>query len=293
MCFYPILANATPLAKQEELFKRNKRIVGGEYVNIESQPWLASIQRGGYHKCVGSIISEYTILTTASCVDECLQQPMIVRVGSSRTDSGGMWHRVIAVKKHEKYIQDMKSFVKISNNVALIKVSPPFEFGKNVAKIQLADIGRKVDQGTIVSIAGWGSVSSKGTPIIELKGTNLLVTNSSDCARAYGDSTGTQIRLNKQFCASADDSGFCYSDIGAPLVEQKTQIGIASWSIGCADSRYSGVYTEVAEYREWIDLHSQIMELSNYEEKRMSTVCPTIIKSASDKSYAIPSVFGQ
>ena len=44
----------------------------------------------------------------------------------------------------------------------------------------------------------------------------------------------------------------CHSDPGAPLVLDGEQVGIASWSIGCADDAKPGVYTSIPKLLSWI-----------------------------------------
>lgn len=42
-------------------------------------------------------------------------------------------------------------------------------------------------------------------------------------------------------------------DSGGPLVvDGDTLVGVVSWGWGCADPKYSGVYTYVQNYLDWI-----------------------------------------
>ncbi|CAF4356403.1 unnamed protein product, partial [Adineta steineri] len=63
-----------------------------------------------------------------------------------------------------------------------------------------------------------------------------------------------------QFCAGVVGGGkdTCQGDSGGPLMRfeptQKRWVlaGITSFGLGCADPRYSGVYTRVSAYRDWL-----------------------------------------
>jgi secreted trypsin-like serine protease len=73
------------------------------------------------------------------------------------------------------------------------------------------------------------------------------------CQDAYGASKVGQ----GQICAGKGGKDSCSGDSGGPLVAfdekgQPFQVGVVSWGIGCADSRYPGIYTRVSAYAAWI-----------------------------------------
>lgn len=45
------------------------RIVGGEVTSIDEHPYQISLEYGSGHRCGGSILDEYTILTAAHCTN--------------------------------------------------------------------------------------------------------------------------------------------------------------------------------------------------------------------------------
>lgn len=56
-------------------------------------------------------------------------------------------------------------------------------------------------------------------------------------------------------CAGYVDGGrdTCQGDSGGPLVCDGFIQGIVSWGIECGERFHPGVYTKVANYRNWID----------------------------------------
>ena len=68
------------------------------------------------------------------------------------------------------------------------------------------------------------------------------------------------------FCAGNEKGGIdsCQGDSGGPLVVPHTNIygkkiyelaGIVSWGIGCARAGLPGVYTQVSNYIDWIEVN--------------------------------------
>lgn len=57
------------------------------------------------------------------------------------------------------------------------------------------------------------------------------------------------------FCAGVKGGGkdACQGDSGGPLTTNGVQMGIISWGVRCADADIPGIYTNVAQFRTWID----------------------------------------
>lgn len=59
------------------------------------------------------------------------------------------------------------------------------------------------------------------------------------------------------FCCGSDEVEMdtCTGDIGSPLVHNRTLYGITSYGPECGIPNSAAVYTNVAEFRDWIDFH--------------------------------------
>ena len=58
------------------------------------------------------------------------------------------------------------------------------------------------------------------------------------------------------FCAGEVGVGgkdACQGDSGGPVTYNGNVVGATSWGYGCAYPNYPGVYTDLAQYRDFID----------------------------------------
>jgi len=68
--------------------------------------------------------------------------------------------------------------------------------------------------------------------------------------------------LHQSFTCAGGESGkdTCTGDGGSPLVcpDPKNpgryyQAGLVAWGIGCGDKNVPGVYTDVSQFKQWVD----------------------------------------
>ena len=111
-------------------------------------------------------------------------------------------------------------------------------------------------------VMGWGTTSS-GDLASALAEASVPVVSTSSCVASgsYPGPPSTQLTVTDvMMCAGLPNGGTdaCQGDSGGPLVAygddcQPVQWGIVSWGIGCALKDKPGVYTNVANYIDWIN----------------------------------------
>ncbi|XDV11711.1 hypothetical protein PO909_000569 [Leuciscus waleckii] len=90
-----------------------------------------------------------------------------------------------------------------------------------------------------------------------LQEVKIPIVNNSVCNNTYG---GINVSItNNMICAgllNQGGKGPCQGDSGGPMASRKgslwIQSGIVSFSAGCADPNYPGVYSRVSQYQDWI-----------------------------------------
>lgn len=100
-----------------------------------------------------------------------------------------------------------------------------------------------------------------GTYQSELRKVEVPIVNRIDCQnRLRTSKLGPYFQLHSSFiCAGGETNrDTCQGDGGGPLVcptatGQYFQAGIISWGIGCGSSNLPAVYTNVAQFTEWIN----------------------------------------
>ncbi|KAI9585604.1 hypothetical protein GQX74_001451 [Glossina fuscipes] len=231
-------------------WKPEPRIVGGSDSDIKSFPYQVSVQTNGVHRCGGVIYNRYIIITAAHCLVDA-PDDVRIRAGSSEWHSGGV---VIKVRNYE--IHNGYSSQTIVNDIALLRLSSPLRFSTKIQPIKLATAVPDDNAAAIVS--GWG-ITSEGALDIpdQLKSVEVAIISRSNCASSTY-SYGSSIKPS-MICAAGAEKSACQRDSGGPLVSDGLLVGIVSWSEGCADPKYPGVYVDVAELHLWIIQTSHLL----------------------------------
>ncbi|KAH0950523.1 hypothetical protein HN011_001114 [Eciton burchellii] len=232
-----------------------------EYVDIEDFPYHVSVQIAGQHVCSGAFIHESWIMTAASCVFRAKNKSLTisVRVHTSLVSTGGNELEISHLVIHE-YFDKYLYF----NDIALMKLKSPAEFGEKLLPIALPERQEeRLRDGTLCIVTGWkrtlNTRSAGSTSKNQLAAAVVATMNHDTCELAMPKYKP----LSKEMlCAinSTHPSETCQGDLGAPLVSEQTLIGILSYGLGCESNEYPGVYTRVSSYLPWIFQNSGVQQ---------------------------------
>lgn len=108
------------------------------------------------------------------------------------------------------------------------------------------------------TVVGWGKKSQEDLFSEVLLKINVTTLTNEDCKKVKVLSSHLS---DSMLCAYGDNVDACQGDSGGPLLykanEDKEEIiGVVSWGVGCAQPGIPGVYSRVADYLEWIALHT-------------------------------------
>jgi secreted trypsin-like serine protease len=135
--------------------------------------------------------------------------------------------------------------------------------------------------------------SNEVSPV--LRKVNISIISNMECAKQYG----ADFHAHKMICAGVEEGGkdACQGDSGGPLLcsdyhDGNTLCGIVSFGFGCARPEFSGVYTKVAYYADWITWEQEKDANPNtkfvwkpFNSTSSSTVSPVHIKNGTGVSY--------
>ncbi|XP_057341819.1 polyserase-2-like [Microplitis mediator] len=237
--WYPIINPFTP----------NGRIVGGKPTDIKEVPHQVSLQVYGFAFCGGTIVAEDWVLTAAHCAVYSASA-IEVRAGTATKGSGGTLHGVSKIIVHENFKTNRYGIP--INDVALMKLSKPFDVDEFRQPIDLFKYQEEAAEGIHSTITGWGATVEGGSTPDVLNTVDVPIISKTECHDAYLSFGGLP---EGQICAAYPEGGkdACQGDSGGPLTIEGRLAGIVSWGNGCARPGYPGVYTEVASFRDWID----------------------------------------
>lgn len=229
-------------------------MVGGTNSTIEEYPYVVVLKMFHYIQiCTGTIISPNHILTAAQCVKQITKNnsnKYRVHAGNTLIGQGGTFHRIQNISIH--------NYTGSINDLAVIKLQNRIIFGPTKDHIDMFGSGEEIKNGSIATAIGWGNLDSNGTSAKQLQSIKMVVIDEETCT----DTFTKKVNLEGRICASdfGRTQSICNGDPGSPLVVDGKLAGVATdANTNCTSWPVPNVFTEVSQYREWID--KQVLEM--------------------------------
>jgi len=242
------------------------QVVGGTAVPDGKYPFMVSLQADksnarphSEHYCGGSLIDRNSVLTAAHCVSFIwrFNTPLTLSFRDVRIVVGGtVLNSKQGQRRRIQKLSDISIHSRFNENVSPRYDAAVITLGTPVTKsaLALAKTGsnRLERAGRMATIAGWGT--TRAEPVSGSAGSNIpdrmqearvpLVSDAS-CERAYRGAFFSALMV----CGGEKGVDTCHGDSGGPMWATTSggprQIGITSFTKGCATARYPGGFTEV------------------------------------------------
>lgn len=253
------------------------RIVSDEQTaEFAEYPWMVALLKKtepgskwskGDYIGGGSIIHPKVVLTGAHKLDGKEPNEVKCRAGEwdTQTELEVFPHQERDAQKfiiHEEFFRPS-----IINNIGLIILERPFEISSsNTPHIGVACVGNAVPMpGTKCETMGWGLENFNNIEkyAVILRKVSLKLTSRNRCLNALrGTRLGSRFQLHQSLMCAGGEAGqdACSGDGGSPLVcpignnsDRYAIVGTVAWGIGCGDAGVPGVYSNIPDFKSWIN----------------------------------------
>lgn len=236
----------------------DKNIVGASPSREGQAGWQVLIRENNLFKCGGSLISQYWVLTAASCVYRNLNpSSYLVNLGVYNISD----HRYTSRSVSKIIIHPAYDELYMKFDIALIKLADSVDFwlnepnNFNIIPICVADGSENYENKKAIA-TGYATFTPgfiNKNDIQNKQNINLTVLNDNECANNHASTINNFI----QVCAMEDlyREGKCGLDRGGPLAVQGKDsrwhlVGITSWGYNpCSDG---GVFTRISTFADYI-----------------------------------------
>ncbi|KAF9694611.1 hypothetical protein EKO04_007238 [Ascochyta lentis] len=230
------------------------RIVDGMPARLGDIPSIVSLQAPiGHHRCGGSLIDAYTILTAAHCVYG------IGTLGYTAKDDqsfGGVTTHVVSMTAHPKFTDGSGS---LDHDVGILKLAYPILPTSSIEYAILAAAEYDPAVGMNATVAGWGATEYTEENLPEkLRMAHVPIVSREVCSAQFSQDGVWGPKVTKDMlCAGFNKGDSCHGDSGGPILkaEGKVLIGVVSWGWPECISGHAGVYARVGAMRGFIDRH--------------------------------------
>ncbi|XP_071803928.1 uncharacterized protein [Asterias amurensis] len=270
------------------------RIIGGNAAEQGNWPWLGSMQyRLGSelaHRCAASILNPEWAITAAHCVDGGLGYILDhVIFGDNDLDGNSPSRQKVYIERIHVYPGYVTG--KHDHDVALLKFTPRVRFDENVSPVCVETEPFEVERYDECFIAGWGNTQEYGNISAVLQEVRIPLVDGDVCVGQYREhiSVSFTVITNNMICAGKDTGGAdsCQSDSGGSLSCQGDDgswrvVGLTSFGFGCGRPDFSGVYTRVSRYWDYI---------SSAVKEEPTTHCEELVEPTCQKHLPYTSIY--
>ncbi|KAJ5302375.1 trypsin-like cysteine/serine peptidase domain-containing protein [Penicillium antarcticum] len=208
-------------------------IVNGTEATALDYPSIAGLYSSSWFGdsliCSGVVVGEYTVLTTAHCVDGSSASNLKVRVGTADRTTGGALIPISKVTSHPFYSSSTMDY-----DYAVLHMAQSALEVSGVAAALLPSTDDATGDDYPLRIAGWGmEASSSKTLPTSLHHVNMVSVEQSKCNDLWADDNPI---TKNMMCFQPDvplapGTSVCNSDEGGPIVDEtgQTVFGMVSY----------------------------------------------------------------
>ncbi|XP_041638110.1 coagulation factor VII-like [Cheilinus undulatus] len=241
------------------------RLVGTNHCPRGECPWQVLLQLNGNSHCGGVLINPDWVITAAHCIHGNNPQNFTVVAGEHNLDVEEGTEQRIPVSMaiaHDGYVHETAD-----SDIALLRLSQPVTLNRHVVPICLPT--KHLAQGELLAtryhdVSGWGSRINGGneedsantapvSPLLRKFTVPMIPTSRCSPSSAQFNFSSNLL------CAGymEIDHQSCRGDDGSPLVtlygSTRFLTGVVAWGRGCTPKGIYGVYTNMANYVDWVE----------------------------------------